>query len=175
MIATRRLGRPSVGATLGAGPQVIGAQLVKAAGMNVQFERGRPRREAARASFGQEVADEWSGETMDELWLFTSWKVARKWIFRFGLVPVELAGKSRTLSNDTARPPSTSLQTALRLRPRRALSSAEATGSYGIMSSWQWGGSIIPLLIAQTFPLLIEPRQPLSDDLTIFLWDDLAR
>jgi hypothetical protein len=27
------------------------------------------------------------------------------------------------------------------------------------MSNWQWGGSIIPLLIAQTSPLLIAPRQ----------------
>ena len=26
------------------------------------------------------------------------------------------------------------------------------------MSNWQWGGSIIPLLIAQTSPLLIAPR-----------------
>jgi len=38
--------------------------------MNVQFERCRPRREAARPSFGQEVADQWSRQTMDELLFF---------------------------------------------------------------------------------------------------------
>ena len=42
------------------------------------------------------------------------------------------------------------------------------------MSNWQWGGSIIPLLIAQTFPLLIAPRQRMFEavNLESDLFDD---
>ena len=74
---------PGVGVAPGAGAQVVGAQLVEAAGgMDVQFERRRLGREVARAHLGEEVADQRGGQTMGE-WLFCmARRVVERWIFR---------------------------------------------------------------------------------------------
>jgi hypothetical protein len=57
VIPARETGRPSVGAALSAGEQVVSAQLVEAADADAQFEGERFGREQARASLGEEVAD----------------------------------------------------------------------------------------------------------------------
>jgi len=67
MVAAGSMGCPEVGPTLGAGAQVVGAELVEAAGMNVQFAGHNLGRETVRPGFSEEVADEWGGETMGEL------------------------------------------------------------------------------------------------------------
>jgi hypothetical protein len=48
---------PGVGVALGAGQQIVGAQWIEAAGMNVPLERRRLRREASGPDFGEKVAD----------------------------------------------------------------------------------------------------------------------
>ena len=48
---------PSVPKALGTSAQVVGAQLVKPAGMNIQFEGCSLSREAVGADLGQEMAD----------------------------------------------------------------------------------------------------------------------
>ena len=68
---------------LGAGAQVVGAPLVKAAGMNVQFEGRRLGREMSGPDWGAEVADERRGNTVGELEFFRARKRAGRWIFRF--------------------------------------------------------------------------------------------
>jgi hypothetical protein len=57
VITARETGRPSVGAALGAGEQVVGAKLVEAADADAQFECDRFGREQTRAGLGEEVAD----------------------------------------------------------------------------------------------------------------------
>ena len=56
VITARETGRPSVGAALRAGEQVVGAQLVEAADADAQFECDRCGREQAGAGLGEEVA-----------------------------------------------------------------------------------------------------------------------
>ena len=72
MIAAGGLRSPEAGLALGAGAQVVGAQLVEAAEMDVQFAGGGLGREVAGADFGQEMADERGGQTMAELLFFMS-------------------------------------------------------------------------------------------------------
>jgi hypothetical protein len=51
--------------------------------MNVQFEGRRLGREVSGPDLGEEVADQWSGQTMDELLFFMAQRVVEGWIFRF--------------------------------------------------------------------------------------------
>ena len=50
-------GRPGLGVALGAGAQVVRAQLVVATEADAQFERDGCRRKEAGASLGEEMAD----------------------------------------------------------------------------------------------------------------------
>ena len=88
MITAGETGRPSVGAALSAGEQVVGAQLVEAADADAQFERDRCGREQAAAGLGEEMADQWRGDAMNELVgmlkFFMARKVAGRWILRIG-------------------------------------------------------------------------------------------
>ena len=83
MVAAGSLGCPGVGVALGAGAQVVGAQLVETAGMKVQFEGRCLGREVSRADFGEEMADQRSGQTVDELLFFMARRVVERGIFRF--------------------------------------------------------------------------------------------
>ena len=80
MIAAGEPGRPSVGAALSAGQQVVGAQLVEATEADAQFEGEGFGREQAGAGLGEEMADQWSGNTMGELEFFMARKLAGRWI-----------------------------------------------------------------------------------------------
>jgi len=88
VITAREPGRPSVGAALRAGEQVIGTQLVEAADADAQFEGDRFGREQAGAGLGEEVTDEWRGdavgELLRELMFFMARKIAGRWIYRIG-------------------------------------------------------------------------------------------
>ena len=57
VIPTGSAGGPSVSKALGTGAQVVGAQLVKPAGMDIQFAGCGLSREAVGADLGQEMAD----------------------------------------------------------------------------------------------------------------------
>jgi hypothetical protein len=57
MVAAGRMGSPEVGLALGAGAQVVGAQIVEMAQMDVQFAGGGLGREALSAYFGEQVTD----------------------------------------------------------------------------------------------------------------------
>lgn len=57
VIPARSAGGPSVPKALGTGAQVVGAQLVKPAGMDIQFEGCGWSRETVGADLGQEMAD----------------------------------------------------------------------------------------------------------------------
>ena len=127
VIATGQTGRPGVNAALGAGEQVVRAKLVVAAEAESQFEGDRFGREQAGAGLCEEMADQWRGDAMGELKFFIAGRMEEEEGFdALKLTPAEAAGACR--ATPEARPglPFVRLQTALRLRPRRALSSAEA-------------------------------------------------
>jgi len=80
VIAARQTGRPGFGVALSAGEQVVRAQLVEATEADPQFERDGFRRKDAGASLGEEMADQWSGNTVGELEFFMARKLAGRWI-----------------------------------------------------------------------------------------------
>jgi hypothetical protein len=84
MIATGEAGRPSVGMALGAGEQVVGAELVEAAEADAQFEGDRFGHKQAGAGLSEEMANERSCKTVDELLgeleFFMARKVTGRWI-----------------------------------------------------------------------------------------------
>jgi len=51
--------------------------------MNLEFQGRSLGREAASTDFGEEVADQRGGQTMDQLLFFMAVKVVKRWIFRF--------------------------------------------------------------------------------------------
>jgi hypothetical protein len=80
VIAARQAGRPGFGVALSAGEQVVCAQLVEATEADPQFERDGFRRKDAGASLGEEMADQWRGNTVGELEFFMARKLAGRWI-----------------------------------------------------------------------------------------------
>jgi hypothetical protein len=88
VIAAGQTGRPGLGVALGAGAQVVGAQLVEAAQADAQFEGDGFGREPARTGLGEEIADQRSGDAVgqlgSELKFFIAPKIAGRWIYRFG-------------------------------------------------------------------------------------------
>lgn len=91
---------PVGGLPLGAGAEVVGAELVEAADTDAWFGGDGCRREAAGPGPGEEMADQWRGDTMGELEFFMARKMAGRWIFRFETAPAE----SRTTPMRMARP-----------------------------------------------------------------------
>jgi hypothetical protein len=75
VIAARQTGRPGLGVALSAGEQVVRAQLVEATEADPQFERDGFRRKDAGASLGEEMADQWRGNTVGELEFFMARKL----------------------------------------------------------------------------------------------------
>lgn len=78
MIAAGETGRPSVRLTLGAGEQVVGAELVEAADADAQFEGDGCGRDQAGPSLGEEMADEVRSGSLGELRLALGFFMARK-------------------------------------------------------------------------------------------------
>ena len=69
-----------MGVALGAGAQVVRAQLVEATEADPQLGRDGCRRKEAAASLGEEMADQWCGNTVGELEFFMVRKLAGRWI-----------------------------------------------------------------------------------------------
>ena len=69
-VAAGKPGGPSLGLTLGTGAQIAAIEFVEAGAGEAQFAGRFAGREFISAMTGQEVADEWSGEAMDQLWFF---------------------------------------------------------------------------------------------------------
>jgi len=84
MIATRQARRPRFGVALGAGGQILGAELVVTTQADAQFEGHGGWREMARAGLSEEVADQWRGKPVGELEFFIAAKIVEKWILRIG-------------------------------------------------------------------------------------------
>ena len=73
-------GRPGFGMALGAGAQIVGAQLLAAAPAEAQFQGARGGRAPAGTGLGEEMTDQRRGETVGELQFFITRKVAGRWI-----------------------------------------------------------------------------------------------
>jgi len=78
MVTAGEAGRPSVRPTLGAGEQVVGAELVEAADADTQFEGDGCGRNQAGPSLSEEMADEGRGGSLGELLLALGFFMARK-------------------------------------------------------------------------------------------------
>ena len=83
VVAAGAAGGPGCGPALGAGQQVVGAQLVEAADADAQFVGDRCGRKVALTGLSEEVADQWRGEAVSELEFFMARKMAGRWILRF--------------------------------------------------------------------------------------------
>jgi hypothetical protein len=126
MIAAGAAGRPGVGLAVRAGVEVSGVEFVEAGPAQAQFAGGGAGADLAGAITVKEVPDERCRQPFDQLQFFIGPKLTGEaGFFAFELTP---AGGPARRWEATAELPSVRLQTALRLRPRRALSSAEATG-----------------------------------------------
>jgi len=80
VLAARQTGRPGLGVALSAGAPVVRAQLVEATEADLQFERDGFRRKNAGATLGEEMADQWDGNTVGEVDFFLARKPAGRWI-----------------------------------------------------------------------------------------------
>ena len=70
VIAAGGAGRPEVLLVMSASGEVIGVELVEAAAGEVEFAGGLAGGEMSSTELGEEVTDQWSGETMSELIFF---------------------------------------------------------------------------------------------------------
>lgn len=78
MIAAGAAGRPGFGLAVRAGAEIIGVEFVEAGTGQAQFSGGGVGREALGAMFGQEMADEGGGQTMDQLLFFMAAEGSRR-------------------------------------------------------------------------------------------------
>ena len=69
---------------MGAGGQILGAELIVATQADAQFEGDGDWRELARAGLREEMADQRGGKTVGELEFFIAPRIVEKWILRFG-------------------------------------------------------------------------------------------
>jgi hypothetical protein len=128
MIAAGEAGRPGVGLAVGAGMEILGVEFVEAGTGQAQVSGCGASADLAGAITVEEMTDERRGQTFEQLSFFIGPKITEeRWIYRIGTD----SGRGRP-GGDFAPPslPYVRLQTALRLRPRRALSSAEAAGEF---------------------------------------------
>ena len=130
MIATRNARRPSVGLTLGAGAKELAVESVEARPRQPQFLGRLGGGEFSLSMVGQQMANQRGRQTFDQL-KFSSPQCSKPGgrcppdPLGFNAWELETAGACRA-GRTQPDLPFTSLQSALGLRPRRALSSAEA-------------------------------------------------
>jgi len=155
MIATGEAGRPRIGATLGAGGQILGAELVVAAQADAQFEGDGGWCDLAGAGLSEEMADQRRGKPVSELEFFIAPRVSEKWILRIGTD----TGRSWPGCPKAAR--RAVYQTGIGAQvasPQSPILRSSNQGAYKSSTRRQEAQSIIPTLIAQPFPVLIAPR-----------------
>jgi hypothetical protein len=104
MIPTGEPGRPGFGRTLSAGAEVIGVEFVEAGAGQPEFTGGGASAEMAGAMTVEEMTDQWSGQTMEELVFFMRGSLPeKKGFFALVLTP---AGACRAARSDpTCRMP----------------------------------------------------------------------
>ena len=78
MIPTGETGRPGFGLTSSAGAKVIGVEFVKARAGQAEFDGGGASAEMAGAMSVEEMTDQRSGQTVDELCLFMRGSLPQK-------------------------------------------------------------------------------------------------
>ena len=101
MVATRGTGTPSVGGSLGTGAEVVSVEFVEAAVGQAQFGGRGTGGELFGTMVGQNVTNERSGKTVDQLLFFIEAKGSRD--MDFSLWKLMPAGASRAALR-TARP-----------------------------------------------------------------------
>jgi hypothetical protein len=102
MIAARESGRPDLRVAGSAGAEILGVEFIEAGTSQPQFAGGSAGADLASAITVEEMTDEWSGQSFDQLWFFIGPKITEgRWIFRFLLLqqkdetePGGFAGKS---------------------------------------------------------------------------------
>jgi len=75
MRPARQAWRPSFSAALGAGGQILGAELVIATQADAQFKGDRSGHNLTRPRLREEMADQWSGKPVGKLKFFIAWKL----------------------------------------------------------------------------------------------------
>jgi hypothetical protein len=117
---------PGLGVAVGGDAQIGAVEFVEAGFGQLQFGLNAGGAELAGAELGQHVANERRGQAMDQLEFFIGRRVGEEDGFcALKLTPAEL-GQAGPPAGGRPGLPSVRLQAALRLRPRRALSSAAA-------------------------------------------------
>ena len=81
MSAARQAWRPGFSAALGAGGQILGAELVVAAQADAQFKGDRGGHKLSRPRLREEMADQWGGKPVSELKFFIAPKIVGKMDF----------------------------------------------------------------------------------------------
>ena len=84
MVAAGTAGRPGIGAALGAGAQIVGVEFVAAGAGQAQFSGSGTSGESPGAMVGQEVTDEGSGKSLDQLLFFMAAERSRRMDFALG-------------------------------------------------------------------------------------------
>jgi hypothetical protein len=104
MIPTGETGRPGFGLTLSAGVEVIGVEFVEAGAGQAEFDGGGTSAEMAGAMTVEEMTDQRSRQTVDELCFFMRGSLPeKKGFFALELTP---AGACRAARSDpTCRMP----------------------------------------------------------------------
>jgi hypothetical protein len=110
-------------AALGTSFEIVAVDFVKAGVGQIQFDSGLGRRELSVPMRGQKLTDKRCGQTFDQLKFFIEGRITEE----NGFIALELipAGASRAAMTRPGRL-FIRLESALGLRPRRALSSAQA-------------------------------------------------
>ena len=81
MIPARHAWSPSFGTALGAGGQILGAELVVATQADAQFKGDSGGHKLSHPRLREEMADQWGGKPVGELKFFIAWKVVEKMDF----------------------------------------------------------------------------------------------
>jgi len=81
MSTARQAWRPNFSAALGAGGQILGAELVVATQADAQFQGDGGGCQLSRPRLREEMTDQWGGKPMGELKFFIAWKVVGKMDF----------------------------------------------------------------------------------------------
>jgi hypothetical protein len=101
MISAGETGGPGVGLALGTGAEIIGVKFLEAGMSQSQFGGRTDATEVSGAEVVEDVTDEWSGQTMDDLKFFMTARVTEGVGFiALRLMPAGLAG----LAQGPARP-----------------------------------------------------------------------
>ena len=160
MIAAGASWRPSVVAGR-AGSQVVTVEFIKATARELQFHSGPLSAEESGAELSQNMANKRKSAATSQLG-FSCREFNKNGrccqgggFFAFYLLQQKGEQASRAVQNRPGPSAVCRLQTALRLRPRRALSSAEAKQGYQLPREQQESRNRSPVLPTTACPVLL--------------------